>query len=240
MLLHGARCTSPIWPTLQAAPRVQAPSLACSKGDDCPKCHNRIELLYHPQAFKQRFCSSWPHIENCSRGNVCAFAHARDEARAAADVGLAVQRPQFEAADMWKRRDSSSQTIPCSASEVKPVLPPHLLAGSCSTFLAQVAAPLFTLEEESGQLSGEFFMHKFKTLWCPLGVQHDWHRCLYAHTSRRWGKPRSGCRRISKCGPGLGNSYRILNLSSERFVFCLLRSHSACGGTMSLLEYRVL
>ena len=35
-----------------------APQLACAKGDACEKCHNRIELLYHKQAFKHRFCSS--------------------------------------------------------------------------------------------------------------------------------------------------------------------------------------
>merc|ERR1719359_1734695 len=114
-----------------------APQLACAKGDACEKCHNRIELLYHPQAFKHRFCSSWPHVENCSRGDVCAFAHSRDE----------------------------------------------------------VAAPLFTPEEESGGLSEDFFMYKFKTLWCPLGVQHDWHRCLYAHTYQ-------DCRRTPLMGYG--------------------------------------
>ena len=108
-----------------------APQLACAKGDACEKCHNRIELLYHPQAFKHRFCSSWPHVENCSRGDVCAFAHSRDE----------------------------------------------------------VAAPLFSPEEEAGGLSEDFFMFKFKTLWCPLGVQHDWHRCLYAHTYRQLPQP---------------------------------------------------
>lgn len=24
-------------------------------------------------------------------------------------------------------------------------------------------------------------MYKFKTLWCPVGVQHDWQACVYAH-----------------------------------------------------------
>merc|ERR1719352_1248616 len=30
-------------------------------------------------------------------------------------------------------------------------------------------------------LTNDFFMYKFKTLWCPIGVQHDWQTCVYAH-----------------------------------------------------------
>merc|ERR1712070_987408 len=49
----------------------------------------------------------------------------------------------------------------------------------------EICTPLLTEEEE--QLSGEclnadFFAEKFKTLWCPIGAQHDWQTCAYAHT----------------------------------------------------------
>jgi len=37
-------------------------------------------------------------------------------------------------------------------------------------------------EEEVNSQSVDFFMYRFKTLWCPVGGHHDWHQCNYAHT----------------------------------------------------------
>merc|ERR1719277_2678596 len=31
-------------------------------------------------------------------------------------------------------------------------------------------------------MTTDFFMYRYKTLWCPKGVQHDWHTCPYMHT----------------------------------------------------------
>jgi len=108
----------------------------CEDGDSCRKCHNRLELLYHPDIFKQRFCAMFPKVQDCPRGHYCAFAHSRDE--------IATK-----------------------------LLPPY----------------------EEWEKSDEFYMYKFKTLWCPYGVQHDWHRCDYAHTYQ-------DCRRIPSLGYG--------------------------------------
>jgi len=58
----------------------------------------------------------------------------------------------------------------------------------------ELAAPTFDRDEETKR-SDEFFMYKFKTLWCPHGVQHDWHRCVYAHTYQ-------DCRRVPEIGYG--------------------------------------
>lgn len=108
---------------------------SCPKADNCDKCHNRHELLYHPEIYKQRFCSSYNHLA-CHRGRFCAFAHTREEIR-------------------------------------------------CDLFL----------EEQERNPKPEFFMGKFKTLWCPYGIQHDWHGCLYAHTYQ-------DCRRSPSIGYG--------------------------------------
>lgn len=35
--------------------------------------------------------------------------------------------------------------------------------------------------QDPSALTNDFFMYKFKTLWCPVGVQHDWQTCVYAH-----------------------------------------------------------
>eukprot|EP00448_Togula_jolla_P004262 CAMPEP_0170608400 /NCGR_PEP_ID=MMETSP0224-20130122/21564_1 /TAXON_ID=285029 /ORGANISM="Togula jolla, Strain CCCM 725" /LENGTH=592 /DNA_ID=CAMNT_0010933623 /DNA_START=18 /DNA_END=1796 /DNA_ORIENTATION=+ len=48
----------------------------------------------------------------------------------------------------------------------------------------EARTPLLTLEQEQqtpAALTEEFFMYQFKTLWCPVGVQHDWQSCVYAH-----------------------------------------------------------
>jgi hypothetical protein len=36
-------------------------------------------------------------------------------------------------------------------------------------------------EEHEGWHSDDFYMKDFKTLWCPLRIQHDWRKCVYAH-----------------------------------------------------------
>lgn len=76
---------------------------------------------------KQRFCATYPNVNQCRHGSSCAFAHSRDE----------------------------------------------------------VQAPLLEVDEEMRMpeaLNAEFFTQKFKTLWCPIGTQHDWQLCMYAHT----------------------------------------------------------
>lgn len=107
--------------------------LLCPLRDQCDRCHNHHELLYHPNIYKQRFCSSYNQLE-CYRGKMCAFAHTRDDIR----------------------------------------------------------CELFSVEDEKDP-KPEFFMNLFKTIWCPYGVQHDWHACLYAHTYQ-------DCRRNPKIG----------------------------------------
>lgn len=58
----------------------------------------------------------------------------------------------------------------------------------------EVTAPLLTPEEEEAQpqaLTVEFFTQKFKTMWCPVGAQHDWQSCMYAHTYQDVRRPPS-------------------------------------------------
>merc|ERR1719421_1151401 len=46
----------------------------------------------------------------------------------------------------------------------------------------EITAPLLTeKEEEKMDLSNQFFTERFKIHWCPIGVQHDWQMCVYAH-----------------------------------------------------------
>jgi len=58
----------------------------------------------------------------------------------------------------------------------------------------EVSAPLLTPEEETyvpEALTSEFFTDRFKVFWCPIGGQHDWHSCMYAHTYQDVRRPPS-------------------------------------------------
>jgi len=84
------------------------------------------DAAFQPRVQKYRFCASYPNVSSCRRGELCAFAHTREE----------------------------------------------------------IKTPLLTEDEENQKVSAftnEFFMMRFKTLWCPIGVQHDWQSCVYAH-----------------------------------------------------------
>lgn len=68
-----------------------------------------------------------------------------------------------------------------------------------------------------------FFTHKYKTRWCPIGVQHEWHMCVYAHNyqdARRpvsigygarlcpyWSKKDTGAEYSQRCPLGLRCPY---------------------------------
>lgn len=48
----------------------------------------------------------------------------------------------------------------------------------------ELRVQLLTEDEENqfpDAMGCDFFMTKYKTLWCPVGVQHDWLKCPYAH-----------------------------------------------------------
>mmetsp|Transcript_65478 Transcript_65478/g.192040 ORF Transcript_65478/g.192040 Transcript_65478/m.192040 type:complete len:394 (-) Transcript_65478:3-1184(-) len=90
----------------------------------------------------------------------------------------------------------------------------------------EISAQLLEVEEENQEpsaLTDEFFMYKYKTRWCPIGVQHEWHTCVYAHNyqdARRpvsigygarlcpyWSKKDTGAEYSQRCPLGLRCPY---------------------------------
>lgn len=77
--------------------------------------------------------------------------------------------------------------------------------------------------QEPAALTDDFFMYKYKTRWCPKGVQHEWHTCVYAHNyqdARRpvtigygarlcpyWSKKDTGAEYAQRCPLGLRCPY---------------------------------
>jgi hypothetical protein len=101
-------------------------------------------------------------------------------------------------------------------------------AGACSFAHSreEIRAPLLAIEEErqdADAMTDDFFMYKYKTLWCPIGVQHEWHTCVYAHNyqdARRpvdigygarlcpyWSKKDTGAEYSQRCPLGLRCPY---------------------------------
>merc|ERR1740138_442923 len=90
----------------------------------------------------------------------------------------------------------------------------------------EICAPLLDEVEERQEptaLTDGFFMYKYKTRWCPVGVQHEWHTCVYAHNyqdARRpvnigygarlcpyWSKKDTGAEYSQRCPLGLRCPY---------------------------------
>lgn len=90
----------------------------------------------------------------------------------------------------------------------------------------EISAPLLDIDEEQqdpAALTDDFFMYKYKTRWCPIGVQHEWHTCVYAHNyqdARRpvligygarlcpyWSKKDTGAEYSQRCPLGLRCPY---------------------------------
>lgn len=49
----------------------------CHQGDACSYCHNSVELNYHPNNYKRRFCIYFPdNLDKCKFGEYCSYAHS--------------------------------------------------------------------------------------------------------------------------------------------------------------------
>ena len=60
-------------------PQMCESPVSCA--ESCDKCHNRVELLYHPSVFKARLCPVYPEVDCCEWGELCSFAHSVGELR---------------------------------------------------------------------------------------------------------------------------------------------------------------
>lgn len=57
-----------------------ARGLDCKDGDNCKYSHNKVEQAYHPDKYRQKFCSYFPaSIGSCEYGKFCSYAHSETE-----------------------------------------------------------------------------------------------------------------------------------------------------------------
>jgi len=181
----------------------------CPNGDTCPFAHTRDEISYHPAKYKTRRCNGrgcrgdiccFAHSE-CERSfalNRYSYwvLAGKMEAEWLAVMGLGggvVPRGVGAGvADEWQRSLGPTR-VPLPATRHKqrfcasfPDVSQCRRGAICAFAHSREEArtPLLSLEQEQQApeaLTERFFMYQFKTLWCPIGVQHDWQTCVYAH-----------------------------------------------------------
>jgi len=157
-----------------------------------PVVDGQMQLLYW-----DAMCSFVEKGQPCPYGYGCQFAHTPEEREFHPGQFNLQNRPH--AAEFSLRLNMHDGAIPQTEEEA--------CAGSNSVYKRrfcahypkvdncrrkefcmfahsreEIRAPLLTEGEESkSDLSNAFFINKFKIFWCPIGVQHDWQTCVYAH-----------------------------------------------------------
>lgn len=182
---------------------------ACPSGDACVFAHSREEISYHPAKYKTRRCngrgcrgeaiccfahseaelrvwaperySYWTLVSGRPQGPLTSVGSADWPTTLAASSG----------SDDWRRPLFGRTQLPTTRHKQRfcasfPDVSQCRRGAACAFAHSREEArtPLLTLEQEQqapSALTEEFFMYKFKTLWCPIGVQHDWQTCVYAH-----------------------------------------------------------
>ncbi|CAE8679403.1 unnamed protein product [Polarella glacialis] len=216
----------------------------CLALDACPFAHGREEVSYHPSKYKTRLCNG----HDCRGEGACCFAHSDKELRqwapsrysyfAATSQSQQTARAGLPAGDSKRHIGGSLQALVNSAGKgvsqkqrfcaSYPTVSQCRRGAACSFahIREEVQVPLLSLDEENHEVSAlteEFFTRKFKTMWCPIGAQHDWQTCVYAHTyqdARRqpsigygpqpcpfWGKKETRVTYSQRCPLGLRCPY---------------------------------
>jgi len=217
----------------------------CPAGDSCNYAHGREEVSFHPSKYKTRLCNS----QDCRGKGVCCFAHSEEELRSwapgrysqAAAMALAGHQQTAIGASacqqeaLFSRLGASSAACTSASSSKKvrfcasyPNVSQCRRGAACAFAHCrdEVQTPLLSKEEEEHKesaLTQAFFTRKFKTMWCPMGAQHEWQNCVYAHTyqdARRqpsigygpqpcpyWSKKDIRCAYAQRCPLGLRCPY---------------------------------
>jgi len=174
----------------------------CMAADSCCYAHGRDEVSYHPAKYKTRMCNG----TDCRGEGVCCFAHGEFELRTWAAEKYSYSAVMALVGGMGARDEGAAAMPavmgamggpdmggPAGPSQKHRFCASYPAIASCRRGAAcafahtreEARTPLLALEEENHEpscMTEFFFTQKFKTLWCPIGAQHDWHSCVYAHT----------------------------------------------------------
>mmetsp|Transcript_53650 Transcript_53650/g.143501 ORF Transcript_53650/g.143501 Transcript_53650/m.143501 type:complete len:573 (-) Transcript_53650:275-1993(-) len=171
----------------------------CPAGGMCRFAHGMYEVSYHPAKYKTRMCNG----HECRGEGICCFAHSEAEHRiqapawysyaVLASIGSPYHENEFGPADLGRLGDRTKVAPHRSMLQKHRFCASYPNVHECARGAAcafahsreEAATPLLSVEEENHEpaaLTDVFFTCKFKTLWCPIGAQHNWQTCVYAHT----------------------------------------------------------
>jgi hypothetical protein len=165
----------------------------CPYGYACNFAHTENETLYHPAVYKTTVAK-----ENASPWEA---SHPKDKRKAA--LKYRKQQPYQSQPVMMPETCNPcmqpNQAMPRPNGQMQNQNGPIQKFRLCAYYpnvencrrkemcsfahsREEITAPLLTeKEEEKLDLSPDFFTERFKIHWCPIGVQHDWQTCVYAH-----------------------------------------------------------
>lgn len=222
----------------------------CPHGHLCVYAHSLDEISYHPAKYKTRLCNgrNCRGLATCCFAHGVEELRSWAQERyscATNNPGLWKAAPGAASAEANLGSSAFSSRAGASAGAAAAIVAPSFRPkqrfcasfpdigqcrrGSACAFAhsrEEICTPLLSKEEEQQEqsaLTEIFFMYSFKTLWCPIGVQHDWQTCVYAHNyqdARRkvsigygprpcpyWAKKDTGADYSSRCPFGLRCPY---------------------------------
>jgi len=181
----------------------------CPFGDACCFAHTREEISYHAAKYKTKSCNDrdcrgedvccFAHGENELRSHALerysywSFFNGGAFSAPVGIQGFSMPNDLYQVA--------AAQSMPfgnANGTLYHPKVYKHRFCASypdisrcrradgCAFAHSreEIRTPLLSSHEEdqrTAAMTNDFFMCKFKTLWCPIGVQHDWQTCVYAH-----------------------------------------------------------
>jgi len=183
----------------------------CPQGDACIFAHGRDEISYHPAKYKTRLCNTkgcrGESICCFAHGDAEIRSHAAGKYSYWLLIGQGQRGPPGprsppgaviaggRASNEWPlvgmvAGGACSAAYHCTTKQrfcaSYPTISQCRRGASCAFAHSreECKTKLLSVDEENKKpeaLTNDFFMYKFKTHWCPIGVQHDWQTCVYAH-----------------------------------------------------------
>jgi len=151
----------------------------CPYGYGCGYAHTEDERVYHPGQFKTSVCKS---KEMAHPWEATSKKDRRQNAHKYAFKAPQAVKPQQAVCEPCNDGMPSSYKFRFCA--YYPNVEQCRRKEFCSFAHSreEIRAPLLSVKEEAKRdLSNQFFTERFKIHWCPIGVQHDWQTCVYAH-----------------------------------------------------------
>lgn len=162
----------------------------CLSQGQCPKCHSKTELLYHPDNYKTQFCRAYFEKNQCKMDIFCPFAHFEDEIQ----IELLHQmKPDIDfflfyyktvvCPFYWKKHDTEKCVYAHGSADFR--RNPHLFfyePNECFYYTENILCPYGNYCKNAHSTKEiEFHPIKYKTRICNQTFCKNRETCSFAH-----------------------------------------------------------